>query len=124
MTSLRMTTTLKSKPLSERLQMSSKIIANNPDRVPVIVSKLSFLNPKSDLTKTKFICPRSLTIGQMIFIIRRFLVNLKSSAALFLTVSETKVIPTTGDKIGDVYDKHKEKDGFLYFVIYTENVFG
>jgi len=119
-----MTTTLKSKPLSERLQMSSKIIANNPDRVPVIVSKLSFLNPKSDLTKTKFICPRSLTIGQMIFIIRRFLVNLKSSAALFLTVSETKVIPTTGDKIGDVYDKHKEKDGFLYFVIYTENVFG
>jgi len=104
--------------------MSSKIIARNPNRVPVIVSKMSFLNPKADLLRTKFICPRSLTIGQLIYIVRRFLENMNSSAALFLTIYGTKLLPSTGDKIGDVYDLNKEEDGFLYCVIFTENVFG
>jgi GABA(A) receptor-associated protein len=114
----------KQQPLEERQKKSQSLIERYPDRVPVIVSKLSKQNPRGNLLKTKFLCPKDLTIGQFIHVIRKFLDKVTETQSLFLMLDKSKFLPPTGEKIGDVYYYDKDVDNFLYCVVYTENVFG
>ena len=113
-----------SSSLDERKRKSKKLLDEYPDRVPVIVLKLSKFNPHANLQKSKFLCPKDLTVGQLLHVVRKFMEDLKSSQSLFLMLEATKFLPPTGDRLGDVYYNHRDEDGFLYFVVYTENVFG
>ena len=112
------------KPIEERIKTSSKLLHKYPDRVPVIINKLSKYNAKENLTKTKFVVPSCLTVGQFLYIVRKYMENLREEKALFFMIYNTNIIPPTGDTFEELYKKHKNDDGFLYCVVYTENVFG
>lgn len=89
------------------------------DRVPVIIEKRSDKAPTID--KKKYMTPVSLTLGQLVFVIRKRL-KIKPEDALFVFIGNRMVTQT--QTIGDCYDKMKDEDGFLYVCYDIENTFG
>jgi GABA(A) receptor-associated protein len=105
----------------KRKEESSKISEKYPDRVPVIVESF---NNNIKLTKQKFLVPKTLTIGQFVYVIRRQ-IKLAPEKALFLFIGEKyDQIPMTSSGISEIYADHKNEDGFLYVAISEEKTFG
>jgi len=65
--------------------------------------------------------PRDLTLGQYLYVVRKKL-RLPQEKALFLFINN-KIISST-KMIGEIYEKNKHSDGFLYVSYSYENVFG
>ena len=107
------------KSLEERKQESALMLARFPDRVPVIVEKRS--QSISTIDKKKYMAPKSLTLGQFSFVIRRRL-KLKSTEAIFIFINK-KLIQQT-QTLEDTYANEKDEDGFIYLVYDFENTFG
>lgn len=104
-----------------RKKESDKIKIKYPNRYPIIISK----GNKCDLDnidKTKFLIPGDLTMGQIIYIVRKR-IKLKDTDSLFLFVND-KILPPSSSVISSVYNEHKDDDGFLYISYCNENVFG
>jgi GABA(A) receptor-associated protein len=115
---------LKTKP--QRLVLSEKeqrnIATKFPGRIPVIVERHPGASADMpEITKSKFLVPRELTMSQFIYIVRRQ-INLAPDKALFLFVNNT--LPTSSSFISEVHAAHKEPDGALHFVYTSESVFG
>eukprot|EP00605_Chrysophyceae_sp_TOSAG23-4_P003046 GSChrysophyteH1.ASY1.ANO1.3351.1 assembled CDS len=107
----------------DRKEESRRILEKYPERVPCIV-ELSDSN-KSDLPevdKKKYLVPRDLTCGQFMYVIRKRL-KLSAEVSIFLYVDGGNV-PATAALISQVYDEHKDPDGFLYMTYGGESVFG
>lgn len=103
-----------------RLNESTRIKDRFPDRIPVIVQNTRVSNlPLID--KNKFLVPKSLTIGQFIFVIRRRII-IPPEKAMFLFINNS--LPLTSSFISEVYANHRDTDGFLYCFISGENTFG
>ncbi|KAK3085688.1 hypothetical protein FSP39_007242 [Pinctada imbricata] len=86
----------------------------------VIVEK----DPKShiqDIDKRKFLVPNDISVAQFMWIIRKR-IQLPSEKAIFLFVG--KVLPQSSASMGQVYEEHKDEDGFLYIAYSGENTFG
>jgi len=106
----------------QRSTECARIFSKFPGRVPVIVQRNTKNNnetPKID--KEKFLVPGDLTLGQFVFVIRKR-INLSSEKALFLFIGNT--LPTTGSLMREIYQAHKDNDGFLYAIYSGENSFG
>jgi len=103
-----------------RIQECSRILNKYPDRIPIIVCK--DINCKlADIDKHKYLVPRDMTLGQFIYVIRKR-IKLQPNEALFVLVNYS-LIP--GNKsLQDIYEKNKDKDGFLYITYSSENTFG
>ena len=110
----------KSNTFEERLTESNRIIEKYPDRLPIIVekSKNSKLN---DIDKNKFLVPSDMVLTQFIYIIRKR-IKLNSSEALFFFIENN--VPVQSSTIMELYNIHKDKDGFLYIIYNSENTFG
>ncbi len=109
---------------THRLAESTKILAKYPDRIPAIVEpgKGSFFSKVApDLDKKKYLVPNMLTCGQFQYIIRKRL-KLEEHQAIFLLVNNTMV--PTAELMSNVYNQHKDEDGFIYFNYSFENTFG
>jgi GABA(A) receptor-associated protein len=99
---------------------SERVIQKYPDRCPVIADRIDgSLAPM--LKKHKYLVPRDLTVGQFTYLIRKNL-KIKAEQAIFMFIKET--IPASSSLIGDVFEKRKDVDGFLYAVYTLENTFG
>ncbi|XP_028289916.1 gamma-aminobutyric acid receptor-associated protein-like 2 [Gouania willdenowi] len=97
-----------------------KICSKYPDRVPVIIEKV----PGSqivDIDKRKYLVPSDITVGQLMCIIRKR-IRLPSEKSIFLFVSRT--VPQSSMTMGQLYDREKDEDGFLYVEYSGENTFG
>lgn len=99
---------------------ANRIIAKYPSRVPAIVQILETSN-LPDLIKKKYLLPNDLSIGQFIYIIRKQ-IKIESEKAIFLFVNN--IIPLSSSLLSQIYKENKDTDGFLYFYISGENVFG
>ena len=106
----------------ERKSESSKIIAKYEDRIPIIVYKDPKCKNLEEINKNKFLAPTDLTLGQFLVVVRKR-INLDEAQALFIFVDETTLAPTS-QTIGNLYENHKDEDGFLYMLYCSENVFG
>ncbi|XP_075851920.1 gamma-aminobutyric acid receptor-associated protein-like 2 isoform X1 [Microcebus murinus] len=73
--------------LEHRCVESSKIRAKYPDRVPVIVEKVSG-SQIVDIDKRKYLVPSDITVAQFMWIIRKR-IQLPSEKAIFLFVDKT-----------------------------------
>ncbi|GAA5938666.1 ubiquitin-like protein ATG8 [Sporobolomyces koalae] len=90
------------------------------DRIPVICERVE----KSDIDtidKKKYLVPADLTVGQFVYVIRKR-IKLAPEKAIFIFVDE--VLPATSALMSQVYDEHKDEDGFLYVTYSGENTFG
>ncbi|TKS73088.1 Gamma-aminobutyric acid receptor-associated protein-like 2 [Collichthys lucidus] len=89
-----------------------------PDRV--IVEKVSG-SQIVDIDKRKYLVPSDITVAQFMWIIRKR-IQLPSEKAIFLFVDKT--VPQSSLTMGQLYDKEKDEDGFLYVAYSGENTFG
>ncbi|XP_068603759.1 gamma-aminobutyric acid receptor-associated protein-like 2 [Brachionichthys hirsutus] len=106
--------------LEHRRIESAKIRNKYPDRVPLIVEKVSG-SQVGDIDKRKYLAPSDITVGQFIWIIRKR-IQLPTEKALYLFVD--KMVPQTSITMGHLYEHEKDEDGFLYVAYSGENTFG
>lgn len=113
----------------ERQAESERVLLKYPDRIPIICEKSTtkininknFIDDIPVIDKIKYLVPNDLTIGQFLYVIRQRM-RLPAEKAIFLFVGG--VIPATCDIVSSLYERYKEKDGFLYIKYSGENTFG
>ncbi|PAA67664.1 hypothetical protein BOX15_Mlig012764g1 [Macrostomum lignano] len=104
----------------QRQKDSRKIREKYAERIPVIVERV----PNSQITdidKHKFLVPHDISVAQFMWIIRKR-IQLQPERALFLFVGKT--IPQSSATMGQIYQDHRDEDGFLYIAYSGENTFG
>jgi GABA(A) receptor-associated protein len=101
----------------KRKEEASRMRTKYKDRIPVIIErkKGSVLNP---LSQHKFIVPCDLTVGQLLYVIRKRM-KLTSTQSLFFFIGNT--IPSSSTLISAL---KADEDGFLYIEYDQENTFG
>ena len=109
-----------SRPFEERYAESVRVREKYPDRIPVIIEKAD-RSDIPDVDKNKYLIPNDLTVGQIVYVIRKR-VKLNSEKALFVFVNNT--LPPTAALVSSIYEEHKDDDGFLYITYAGENTFG
>ena len=102
------------------MSQSEKILKKYPDRIPIIVNKYKNSNI-ADIDKKKYIVPKDMNINSFVYVIRRR-IKLTSDQAIFVTIN--KELCASNQTIGEIYNKHKSDDGFLYIEYSGENTFG
>ena len=111
----------KDKNIEERINESSRLREKYPDRIPIIIKKARGCK-LPELEKNKYIVPNETSFGQFIHVIRKR-IKLNGEQSIFCFVNNT-VLPTTTETCGELYEKHKSDDGFLYVIYQGENTFG
>ena len=105
----------------QRKKEASRILNKFPEKIPIIVEK-----GKSDklplIDQAKYLVPQDITVGQFLSIIRKR-IEISPSEALFIFV-ENNTLPSNSTTMVNVYENHKNTDGFLYITYCGENVFG
>ena len=100
---------------SEYLRMKSKF----PERYCIILEPAN--KNTMDIDKHKYLVPKELTVGQMLFVVRKR-IHLSSAQALFFYVNNT--LPSSSITMETLYLSHRDEDGFLYIRYTGENTFG
>lgn len=126
---------IKKLSFDERKKQSEKILNKYEDKCPIYLSFDSniTLNVKEEKDKrnlNKYIVTTDLTLGQFLTIVRKK-INFTSMESLTLFIEEYKndklkstILATNSSTIGELYNKNKDPDGFLYLKAVKENVFG
>lgn len=107
--------------LAERFKESARVLEKYPERIPIICEKNPKCTDLKSIEKEKYLVCHGLTCGQLIYIIRK---NLEVPAEKAIYVMINGIIPSTSSSIAELYNVHKNEDGFLYIVYTSENVFG
>lgn len=101
---------------------AARLRAKYPGRAPVLVLRHNGASPDVPrLSKSKFLVPRELTVGQFIYVVRHQM-KLPPEKALFIFVGN--ILPTTGMLVAELYEQYKSSDGFLRVVYTSESTFG
>ena len=107
--------------LQSRRKQSGDLLKKYPQKVPIILEK----DPKCNITeikKKKFLCPIRQTISHFNAIIRGS-AELDPTEALFLLVNGNNSV-IRDNTMGEIYEKNKDEDGFLYIVYSSELAWG
>lgn len=104
----------------ERLKESRAMLNKYDNKIPIICVKPTKIKAPN-ISKTKFLVSRDLSVGQFIYIIRKF-IDVNEGTALFIFIND--YIPPNSACISDIYNIHKEPDGFLYITYTIESTFG
>ena len=104
----------------EREIESQKIMGKYPERLPVIVERAKGCQ-LTQIRKNKFLVCKDMTMSQFVFMIRKR-IELDPSQSLFILVNNQ--IASSNITMNQVYQDHKDDDGFIYMVYTSENTFG
>lgn len=107
-------------PFEQRKAESVRINDKYKNRIPIIVELHNDIQ-EIKLDKVKYLVPHDLTVDQFMYVIRKR-TQIKSEQALFVFFSNT--LPHSTDTMGSVYERSKDRDGFLYALVSLESVFG
>ena len=110
----------KTHSFEKRKEECDRILKKHPDRIPIIVCK-SENSKLPDIDKQKYLVPKTMNLGQFIYVIRKR-IKLNSNEALFILVNNT--LKTSCESIENIYEAEKDKDNFLYITYSSENTFG
>jgi GABA(A) receptor-associated protein len=103
-----------------RFQEAHKIREKYPEKVPIIIEKDK--NSKlSDIDKVKYLVPKELTMGQLLFQIRKR-VKLSPEKAMFIFCSN-RLLPSQS-LLSEIDENFRNEDGFIYMKYTDENAFG
>ena len=106
----------------KRLEESKRILAKHPTRIPIIIEKSETCKTIENIDKNKFLVPHDLTLGQLMYVVRKRLKTLSAETGLFFFINDT-MQPATA-LLTQIYNNHKHDDGFLYVLYSSENTFG
>lgn len=104
--------------LEERKEKSLSIMEKYPDRFPIICYASPQL-PK--LSQSKFLVTGDLSYTNFLFMLRKRM-ELSETQSIYIFIN--KKLMSSNMLIKDIYEKNKDKDGFLYAYICSENTFG
>merc|ERR1711879_1120318 len=107
-------------PKVKREFEDERIRKKYPDRIPVICEKANG-SDIADIDKKKYLVPCDLSVGQFVYVIRKR-IKLAPEKAIFIFVGD--VLPSTAALMSQIYEDHKDEDGFLYVTYSGENTFG
>ena len=111
----------KDNSLEKRKSECARVRERHPTKLPILVFRDKNSKNIDIIEKNKYLVPYDITFGQFSYIVRKK-INLKPEMAMFMFVG--KLIPSTSQIICEIYDSHKEEDGFLYITYSGENTFG
>lgn len=103
----------------ERLKESTMVCNKCKDKIPIICERFNTHIPL--IKKTKYLVSRELTIGYLVYIIKKQL-NISTEKSIYLMTDG--YIACNSMLVGVLYDNKHDKDGFLYINYCLENVFG
>jgi GABA(A) receptor-associated protein len=106
--------------LEERQREAKKILEKYPDKIPMYISK----QPSSkiqEIDKHKFLMPIDLTVGQLLFVIRKR-IKIPPECALFVFINGNLINQSM--IMSEVYKQEKDIDNFLYIDYSGEATFG
>lgn len=107
------------KTFEERINESQTILKKYPDKIPVIINECS--EELRDRVKRKMLLQTDMTVSQYLHSLRtKFSIKPEESVLIFVNGN----LPTSTTLMSYLYDKYKDKDGFLYISVLKENVFG
>ena len=107
------------KTFEERVNESESILKKYPNKIPVIINECS--EELRDRVKRKMLLEKDTTLSQYMHTLRtKFSIKPEESVLIFVNGN----LPTSTTLMSYLYDKYKDKDGFLYISVLKENVFG
>ena len=98
----------KALPFEERQKNSAMLLRDNPLRIPVLVT---CNNGRISMRKHEFLVPKQLKVVHFTATLRRS-INLGPESAIYLYAKNH--ILKQDRLMGEVYENHKDADGFLY----------
>ena len=105
----------------KRCEESARIRKKYPTRIPVIVEKDLREKSLPQISRKKYLVPQDVSVGEFMFVIgKRIKLAPEKSIYLFIDGS----LQNTSANLCQVYEEHKDKDGFLYILYYGESTFG
>lgn len=107
------------KTFEERVNESQAILKKYPNKIPVIINECS--EELRERVKRKMLLQTDMTVSQYMHTLRTKF-NIKPEESVLIFVNE--IFPTSTTLMSYLYDKYKDKDGFLYVSVLKENVFG
>lgn len=110
------------KSLASRKDEVATIRKNYPTKIPIIVERFQKEKFLNDLDKVKFLVPQEVTMSQLVTIIRNKM-QLGPQQALYLLVNN-RSMASLSRTLAEVYQEHKDEDGFLYVTYASQEVFG
>ena len=103
-----------------RIRESQRLLKKYPERTPVIVERSSN-STLPLLDENKFLVPTGMTIGQLMYVIRKR-IKLEPEIAIFFFVANT--LPPISELTNVCHKREKDLDGFLYIEYSGESTFG
>lgn len=104
-------------PFEKRVSEFRKINIKYPNRVPIIVR-----SDNVKFSRRKFLAPKELKISNFHIVLRRNITNINQAEAIFLFTKNNLLSST--NTLGEIYNKYKDSDGFLYITASKESTFG
>jgi GABA(A) receptor-associated protein len=101
----------------ERLREATNVLIKYKDRIPIIVDVQDPLY----IDKVKYLVPKTLSLGQFSFVLRKRMKLLPENAIFMFVDGE---IPPFSSDMNSIYNNHRSNDGFLYINVATEKAYG
>lgn len=111
--------------LEERRENAQALIKKYNGRIPVVVSVI-YNSKLPTIEQKNFLVTTDMTTRQFTMLLRKKL-RLSENQSIFMfaeTASKTYILVTCCDTLGELYEKYKNIDGFLYIYYGEDSVFG
>ena len=109
-------------PFETRTSKLDRLLQTSPSKVPIIFEKHAKAKMSTEKPDIKFISDRNIKLGFFIEQVRAIL-TLNEEDALYFSCGNSSVL-SPDVVIGELYEKHKEEDGYLYIQFSEISSFG